>query len=166
MAPAIRRGPFLFFFLFLCVVDILELSILDLSRGLDDVLVGQHALPLELGDAGLVLLNVAAGGGDPLAQGGIGRLGCAPLLGVIELADLQIGLTDGVLLAGIVQGQLGDLHQLLGLGHTGPAQIRRLVSQFVDKSHTTCLLAVYSADIILIPFPDIRKGSPSDFTQI
>ena len=44
-----------------------------LSRGLGDVLIGQGPVLLDLSDAGLVLLNVDLGGGDPLAEGGLAR---------------------------------------------------------------------------------------------
>ena len=78
---------------------------------------------------------IRLGGGDPLAEGGVARLRRTAPLGIVELADLQIGLADGVLLAGIVQGQLGDLHQLLGLGHAGPAQVGGFILQIVKKGH-------------------------------
>ena len=41
-----------------------------------------------------------------------------------------------------------------------------LITNIEGDSKFNHLLSRNSADIILIPFPDIRKESPSDFTQI
>ena len=122
-----------------------------------DVRVGHIALSLQLGDAVLVLLNVDLGGGDTLTQGHVGRLrGHAPL-GIVQLADLHIRLLDGVLLAGVVQGQLGDLRKLLGLGHAGPAQIHCTILQFIQKSHIKNLLTVRLVGLLALFYPVLPR---------
>ena len=139
-----------------------------MQRPFFHLIIADVALLLELGNAGLVLLNVDLGGGDPLAQSHIGGLGRHAPLGVVELANLDISLADGVLLAGVVQAQLGDLSQLLGLGHASPAQVHRPILQFVKKSHMLSLLTVrHWNDGLIVPrSPPVRKSGQGDFMQI
>jgi len=77
---------------------------------------------LQLGNAVVVGLDGGAGGVDALAGGHIGPVGGRALLGVIELAQLDVSLLNGVLLAQVGGLQLGDLGQALGLGHTRLSQ--------------------------------------------
>ena len=71
------------------------------------------ALGLQLRNAGVVGLNGRLSLADPSAGGGIGPLrGGAPLR-VVQPAQLQVRLLDGVLLAHITGLQLRDLRQLL-----------------------------------------------------
>ena len=90
-----------------------------------DLRVGYIALGLDLSNARFVLFDGDLAGGDLLAQGHISGLGRHAALGIIELADFDIRLLDGVLFARAAQVQLADFRQLLGLGHAGPAQVDR-----------------------------------------
>ena len=87
------------------------------------------------GDLGLVLLDLLLGGGDFLAQGGVGPLGGHAPLGVVEFAQVYIGFADGVLLGGGGDVQLGNVRELLGLGRAGLGQVQRLGFQVVKRKN-------------------------------
>ena len=85
----------------------------------------------------MVGLDGGFGRGDLLTGGGISAVGSGALLGVVQLAQLNVGLLDGILLAHIGGLQLGNLRQTLGLGNTGLGQIGGLVLQSIKKSHVS-----------------------------
>ena len=94
----------------------------------------------QLADALVVGLNGGLGGSDALAGGGIGPAGYCAVLGVVQLAQLYVGLLDGILLTHVGSFQLGDLRQLHGFRNPGLDQIRRFALQFVKKCHSANLL--------------------------
>ena len=105
----------------------------------------------QLSDAVVVGLDQFPGDGDPLTGGGVGALGGVPVLGVVETAQLRVGLLDTALLSQIGCFQLGDLRQALGRGDAGLcqmlggggaalSQIGGDFSQIIQKPHNRYLL--------------------------
>lgn len=103
---------------------------------------------LQLGNAVVVGLDGGAGGVDALAGGHIGPVGGCALLGVIELAQLDVSLLNGVLLAQIGGLQLGDLGQALGLGHTGLSQVHGAVLHVIKETHREASFILKRASIL------------------
>ena len=97
---------------------------------------------LEFGDAVVVGLNGGPGGGDLLTGGGIGPVGGGAVLGVVQLAQLHIGLLDGILFGHVGGLQLRNLRQTLGRGHNGLGQVGCSLLEIIDKVHGSTSLEI------------------------
>ena len=90
---------------------------------------------LQLGDAGLVLLDELLGGGDDghLAQHKL-VLRQEVVFGDVG-ADLELGLLDGLLLLLVLQRELALLGQVLALLHGGAGGLLALLGQILALFH-------------------------------